>query len=99
MSFLVEGDLKRKKYFIKKSHINFIKENIKKSDFVEIFDVFTNEEYENNKFFSVYLTKEEVDSLLDELTMLFTEKGIDQDSEPNQFGLLIEELIDKFSKK
>jgi len=45
----------------------------------------------------VFLTVHEIECLLDDLGNLFLEKGIKENSEPNEFGNFIESLIDPLS--
>jgi hypothetical protein len=45
----------------------------------------------------VELTDEQRDELREMLTDEFIETGLREDDEPNERGLLLEELIDKFS--
>ena len=44
------------------------------------------------------LSKNEIENILDELSDLFVKKGLNDNDSPNEFGLFIEKLIDKFSR-
>ncbi|HLY68207.1 MAG TPA: hypothetical protein VKR53_00680 [Puia sp.] len=91
--------MKETKYIIKKNKLIFLKENIKNISVLtkieKILQKINKEKNINSS--SLQLTQEEAEAVLDELTFLFTLKGVDENSEPNKLGLFIEELIDIFS--
>lgn len=79
-----------KKFNLKHKDILFLKENFKETGFLQKI------QESKHKSLSIPLSEEEVEVVLDELTFLFTLKGIDKDGEPNKLGLYIEGLIDLF---
>jgi hypothetical protein len=72
--------------------IDFLKENITNKDILKKIQKST-----ETNCFNITLTDKEKSIVLDELTFLFTSKGLINNSEPNKTGLKIEELIDIFS--
>ncbi len=46
----------------------------------------------------VSLKNEHIEYLLDGLSNLLSEKGVDKDSEPNEFGYFVESIIDPLSR-
>ena len=47
--------------------------------------------------FSISVSQKDKEKITIQLGNVLAEKGLDPDSEPNEFGLMIEELIDIFS--
>jgi hypothetical protein len=93
----------KKYYSIKIFQLNFLIKNLQSKLLKCKFDkIIKNgsvkvKEYATDRYL-IDLSTEEKSSLLDELTILFTSKGMNNNSESNELGILIEELIDIFSK-
>lgn len=93
-----------KLYTLKKNQLFFLRENLSNSSLLDKFEKAFEKGNSINKYCKttnrchINLTEEETSVLLDELTLLFTSKGLKKNDEPNSFGLLVEELIDLFSK-
>jgi hypothetical protein len=48
--------------------------------------------------FHIELSKETIERILDFLSNELAENGFDKENEPNSFGIMIENLTDKFSR-
>jgi hypothetical protein len=54
---------------------------------------------ENDKQLEIIINDNIAEILLDKLSNLLIEKGLNKNDEPNQFGIYIESLIDKVSRE
>ncbi len=95
--------MNEKIYIFKENQLLFLRETISNKLLKEkIEDVFEKKKivvknYLTGKYL-ITLSNQETCLLLDELTFLFTSKGLRENGEPNCFGLSTEELIDIFSR-
>lgn len=91
--------MERKLYIIKENDLNFLKKNIENVGLLkEINKIFLNKmSKQKASSISIFFSKVQVKILLDELTNLFSSIGIQTNSEPNEIGYHIEDLIDIFS--
>ncbi len=91
-----------KLYIIKKDQLSFLIKNLLDQSVINKLKNFNSEiliinDSQTNRC-QISLNDVEVSSLLDELTLLLTSEGLKLNDEPNDFGLLIESLIDIFSR-
>ncbi len=85
-------------YMIKQHHLHFLIENVSNENVLyKLRGLLKLGNLDSNKL-SISFSSKEISMILDELTLLFTSKGLKKNDEPNDFGLLIEELIDIFAK-
>ena len=92
------------KFIINETQLIFLEKNITNTEIVKIIK----ESIKKNKIvingnatnrYYLNLSKKDVEIILNELTLLFTLKGIKENGEPNILGLDIENLIDVFFQK
>jgi hypothetical protein len=98
---MIDDSGKVNRYIVDIENLKFLKESLKSEHLQSKISVseIENKIYKNNHFTNkifVDLTRKEVNLLLDELTYLFTNEGLQTNSEPNRLGLEIERLIDIF---
>ncbi len=80
------------KVYISSYDLDFLRDNFKKISFFKNLFKTNNE---NNLF---DLSEREVEEVLDELSELLVQKGVNIDGELNVIGLKIEMLIDQFNQ-
>ena len=82
-------------YILKKKDIEFILENFSDQYLINI--IKSSKEIDGKYYLS--LSKDMIDRLLDSLSDLLVEKGLQKDDEPNQIGFKIESLIDVLNSR
>ena len=45
------------------------------------------------------ISKHDIDNIINKLGVLFTEKGLKPNSEPNEYGIMIDDIIGIFSQE
>ena len=79
---------------LRKLHLNI--KNISISDKIENLLKLRISIHDNSDYL-IDFSELEIEIILDELTFLFTLKGIEKNGEPNEFGIYIENIIDIFT--
>lgn len=94
--------MNEKKVILKKNQIVFLLEHIKTAFIInKLLKVLNGGENhaagDAPNRYEIHFSDKEIESILDELTYLLTNIGLDSDSNINDIGLIIEDHIDIFS--